>query len=268
MSATPPAMAPQSRCIWLAGLLLSVALPALAESAPLAVSSLPAPEPGAPRDHVEPIVIHRNYEPTFPFALRQKLLNRGEARILVMVDRDGRLADWIVTGYSHPLFAKEALDALQKWTYSPARLDGTPITTRAELHFTFASHERVRMVPADMVLELWTRDLKRDGFWQGFCEADKLDAPVDAIVEINPMSPDRLGAKATEGSVVVDYYIDADGRVRMPLILSSDDDAFTQSVLLAITEWRYAVPRREDQPVMTRVWRRFDFKPVAVANNG
>jgi len=268
MPPLPHPMATQSRCCLLAGVLLSGALATLAQPAPLVAPTLPVAAPAPGGEHVEPIVIHRNYEPTFPFALRQKLLNRGEARILVMVDRDGRLADWIVTGYSHPLFAKEALEALQKWTYSPARLDGTPITTRAELQFAFASHERVRMVPTDMVIELWTRDLKRDGFWQRFCAADQLDAPVDAIVEITPMSPDRLGAKAAEGSVVVDYYIDADGRVRMPLIISSDDDAFTQAVLLALTEWRYAVPRREHQPVMTRVWRRFDFRPVVVANNG
>ena len=77
------------------------------------------------------------------------------------------------------------------------------------------------------------------------------------------MPPDQLGATAREGKVIVDYLIDPEGKVRMPMIISTDDEAFANSVLLAINEFRYVVPRREGVPVITRVRRQYTFSPVS-----
>ena len=77
------------------------------------------------------------------------------------------------------------------------------------------------------------------------------------------MPPDQLGAIAKEGKVIVDYLIDPEGKVRMPMIVSTDDEAFSNSVLLAINECRYGVPRREGVPVITRVRRQYIFTPVS-----
>lgn len=215
---------------------------------------------------IEPLKIHRTVQPVFPPMLSRRMVDSGEARVLIMVDREGRLADWMITGYSHAPFAKEALDVIQKWKFEPATYRGEPINARAELRFNFRTEGIIRMVPADMVVETKIRDATaRKGFWQRYCESTDLDKIPDTIVEINPMPPDRLGAVASEGNVVVDYYIDPEGRVRMPIILSSDDDAFSQSVLLAMSDWRYEIPRRQNIPVMTRMWRQFHFRSLRTA---
>ena len=121
----------------------------------------------------------------------------------------------------------------------------------------------VRIVPGDLEMRLRVRDIRaKEVFWQRVCRAEELDGPLDTIVEVAPMPPDQLGAIAREGKVVVEYFIDPDGRVRMPLVLSSDDEAFTRSVLLAIMEWRYATPTRDGEPVLARVAREFQFKAV------
>ena len=49
----------------------------------------------------------------------------------------------------------------------------------------------------------------------------------------------------------------------MPMIISSDDEAFTNSVLLAITEWRFAVPKHVGRPVIARVRQKFTFSPTS-----
>jgi TonB family protein len=215
-----------------------------------------------PKD-IEPLKIHRTVQPIFPPMLQKRMVDSGEARILVMVDKEGRLADWIVTGYTHAPFAKEALDVLQKWKFEPATYRGVPINARAELRFSFRTEGIIRMVPADMVIETKLREMDRPGFWQRYVKAEDLDRPPDAIVEIAPMPPGQLGAVAAEGKVVVDYYIDPEGKVRMPIILESNDEAFSNSVLLAMTDWRYEPPTRDNVPVMTRVWREFTFRAVA-----
>lgn len=220
----------------------------------------PQPERVGP---FEPLGIIKTVQPTYPDRLADRFLDRGEARVMIMVDEEGRLADWIVTGYTHAFFAKEALDVLPKWKFEPARFHGKPIGVRTELRFIFRNSGGVRIVPGDLEMRLRIRDIRqKEIFWQRVCLADELDRPLDTIVEVAPMPPDRLGAIAREGKVVVEYFIDPDGRVRMPLILSSDDEAFTKSVLMAITEWRYATPTRDGQPVLARVAREFKFQAV------
>lgn len=211
----------------------------------------------------QPLGIIRTAEPLYPVQLSERFIDEGEARIMIMVDEGGRLADWMVTGYTHPLFAKEALDVLPKWRFEPARFHGEAIPVRTELRFLYRNHGRVRIVPGDMELALRVRDIRGgETFWQRTCRMEELDHPPDAIVEVAPMPPDRLGAIAREGRVVVEYFIDPEGRVRMPLILSSDDEAFSQSVLVALSDWKYAPPTRAGQPVLARVAREFVFRPV------
>lgn len=213
----------------------------------------------------EPMQVIRTIEVLYPQRLSRDFIDEGSANVAILVGDEGRLMDWMVMGYSHPLFAKEVLEVLPKWKFVPAYHQGKPIYSRAELRFVFKNSEIVRILPVDTGhtsrLNLAQRNNK-EAFWSFVCRQEELDQPLDAIVEISPMSPDRLGATAKEGKVIVEYLIDAEGKVRMPIILSADDEAFAQSVLLAINEWRYVVPRHGGMPVITFVRRQFTFSRV------
>jgi TonB family protein len=214
----------------------------------------------------ERLQIIQNLVIQFPSHISLSAVDEGEARILIWVDEEGKLRDWMVTGYSHPLFAKETLDVLPSWKFVPAKLHGRPVRARTEILLHFKREGVVRLVSGEEgIARKFAKRRVGGDFHQRVCELEELDAEPDALVEVTPEPPDKLGAVVPEGKVVVDYYIDADGRVRMPLIVSSDDDAFSQSVLLAITEWRYAPPKKEGVPVITRVWRQFDFRPIRQA---
>ena len=212
----------------------------------------------------EPIQIIKTVELAYPQRLLLDSIDQGETSIMVMINHDGQLVDWMVTGYSHPLFAKEVLDALVKWRFIPAHSQGKPVVTRTELRFVFKNNALIRVLSNDTGLVAKQKILERNtGYWAFVCPRENLDAPLDAKVEIAPMPPDQLGATAREGKVIVDYLVDPEGKVRMPLIVSADDEAFAQSVLLAINECRYVVPRREGVPVITRVRKQFTFSPVS-----
>lgn len=208
----------------------------------------------------EPIQIIRTSELVFPHRLIQESIDQGEANIVVMISDEGKLLDWLVVGFSHPLFAKEVLDGLLKWKFIPAYLQGKPITTRTELKFFFKNSAIIRVLTNDTGrIPRHMLDQRKGGSWAFICRPEELDAPLDAKVEISPMPPDQLGATAHEGKVIVDFLVDREGKVRMPLIISADDEAFANSVLLAISDWRYEVPRRVGQPMITRVRRQFTF---------
>jgi TonB family protein len=231
--------------------------------APTLAWGVPAQSENKAYDSLE---IIRTVMLTYPPELAAQNIDEGEVRAMVWVDETGRLLDWLLVGYTHPLLAKEVLEVLPKWKFKPARLQGQPINTRKELQFSFKHSEQVRVLYAysnsGSRVEMRGVSAGRKSA-QRVYDAEELDQPLDAVVEIAPRPPDRLGAVAREGSVVVEYLIDADGNVRMPLIISSDDEAFTSSVLLVITEWRYAVPRHTGHAVVARVRQKFTFSPTS-----
>lgn len=214
-------------------------------------------------ERYEPIRVDRCVEIEFPSQAVMRYVDRGRAQVMIMVDAEGRLADWMVIAYSNPLFAKSALDVIPQWKYEPARLHGRPMAARAELTFVFENNEIVRVISGEAeVARRFKTSAYRNGYVRPICRVPELDALPEVEVEVAPMPPDQLGARVAAGEVIVDYLVDSDGRVRMPLIVSSDDEAFSRSVLLAMSEWKYSAPSRKGAPVIAWLRYRFEFSPA------
>ena len=62
-----------------------------------------------------------------------------------------------------------------------------------------------------------------------------------------------------EGQVVLDFYIDEQGRPRMPVVTHSDDDALNLAAVEALSHWRFVPPTRNGVPVMVRAKQSFRF---------
>ena len=52
----------------------------------------------------EPLQIIQTLVIQFPTHVSLSAVDDGEVRVLIWVDEQGKLRDWLVTGYSHPLF--------------------------------------------------------------------------------------------------------------------------------------------------------------------
>jgi TonB family protein len=61
--------------------------------------------------------------------------------------------------------------------------------------------------------------------------------------------------------VVVDFYVDQDGRIRMPVIMSATHDFLAQAAVDALNQWRFKPPTLAGQPVAVRVEQEFVFSP-------
>ncbi len=61
------------------------------------------------------------------------------------------------------------------------------------------------------------------------------------------------------GSVVLEFFIDADGRVRLPVVLSAPGNAYAHAALAAVRNWRFAGPRVDGKPASVRVRWSFAF---------
>ncbi|TYT76200.1 energy transducer TonB [Desulfobotulus mexicanus] len=84
-----------------------------------------------------PRPIHR-VVPTFPHAARRQGIRHGRVRLLMEVDREGRVRDVQVISADPPgYFEAVSLDAARRWRFTPGRLGDADVITRFELPLVF-----------------------------------------------------------------------------------------------------------------------------------
>jgi TonB family protein len=207
---------------------------------------------------VEPLKVIRTVEPRFPDALLARGIYEGEARVVLLVDADGRLADWLLTSYSHPYFAREATEALRQWRFEVARRDGQPIEVRTEMVFSFQASGMVVSLSASDLAERFQR-LGEDRSTRKLCRPNELDRPITPTRTVAPLWPAGWPAPMKEARAVLDFYIDEEGRPRMPVVTQSDDDALNFAAVEALSHWRFQPPTRKGLPVLVRATQPFRF---------
>ena len=193
----------------------------------------------------------------FPPALLHQGLTWGEVRLIVKVGPDARLVDALVTSYSNRDLADYTLDALGQARFQPSVVDHEPVTTVVRLTVQFETRgviaverfgsDRVENTPGRFAYEP--------------CEAGRLDRPLQPITVVPPAYSLELGQQRAKGSVVLDYYVDESGRVRMPTVRETGSEILAGLTLAAIEQWRFQPPSSQNKPVLVHVRQKFEFVP-------
>jgi len=112
--------------------------PTLALSGTAGMPTLLAPQAVAPKIHhsvAVPARLEHRVPPQFPvLALKRRIA--GEVTLALVVRKDGSVAD-VKQVSGNPLFRDSAIDAVKKWRYSPATLDGQPVEANAQVRLKF-----------------------------------------------------------------------------------------------------------------------------------
>jgi len=203
--------------------------------------------------------IIQNIEARFPPALEQSAVTTGEATVIISVDDTGKLDDALVSGYTHKAFADEALALLKQWKYEPARRAGQSIGVRVELRVNFESKGRiVSLTPVETVDRRFfamSHELTAVSQVSKPRELDRHPAPVQMVMPPNPSK--ELGGKG--GKVTLDFYVDAEGHPRMPVVINTTHPLLANVAADALAQWRFTPPTREGQPIAVRVQQEFVF---------
>ncbi len=103
----------------------------------------PEPEPTSPEPYAalpfgaEPPVLKTRVEPQYPSAARKAGIS-GEVVLQVVVERDGTIGSVFATQEAPMGLTEAATDAVRRWVYTPARLDGRPIAVVKIIRVRFA----------------------------------------------------------------------------------------------------------------------------------
>lgn len=204
------------------------------------------------------VKIVQNVDPVFPFQLTQQGLTRGEARVAVNTDANGKLVEWLVIGYTRAEFAKEAVETIKKWSFVPARMRGEAVGTTVEIFFYFEAKGVVVSTTRIDELERATLFEAERAAYQprSLRELDRIPTPLTTVA---PVYPAELAQKGVKGKVTVDFYIDETGVVRMPAVSPEDNRDLTVLSVDALRQWRFEPPTRNGKPVLVKASQVFNF---------
>jgi len=97
----------------------------------------PAPEPAAPTGETREATVVRRVPPDFPpDAFRKRI--EGWVELEFTVGADGKVGEVTVSkAQPQRVFDKEAIRAMQQWTFQPAMKDGKPVESRLKRRMEF-----------------------------------------------------------------------------------------------------------------------------------
>ncbi len=229
---------------------------ALAVSAPGQIS--------ADRPDFQSAKIHEKTTPRYPQSLLATQRKGDKARVMINVDREGRLVDWLVIGYTDERFAESAVAALKEWTFEPARWQGVPVAVCIPLTFNFEVEGVVVTITALEAMQSLMSSLSSENQREVYapCTLRDLDRIPVPLHTVTPAYPKELVAQSVQGDVTVEFYIDEQGAVRMPSIIGDALRPLAELAVDSVRQWKFEPPTSKGRPVLVCVRQVFRFKPT------
>jgi TonB family protein len=215
----------------------------------------------APGGEFQSAKIFETTPPVFPESLISSHRSGGTARVVLDVSRDGRLADWLVIGYTNRLFADAAVAALREWTFEPARWNGEPVSVCLTLTFNFeVKGVVISIMAADTVESLFPWMTAREIYRP--CTLRDLDRIPVPLHSVAPVFPRQLADTLQPCDVTVEFFIDEKGAVRMAHVVGRPPRILAGLALEAIDQWKFEAPTSRGRPVLVCVQQLFHFVPA------
>ncbi len=184
----------------------------------------------------------------------------GEVVVVITIDDDGKVNDSLALEATNEAFANATISAVSEWLFKPidelaansTAFDLTKTSPRREvLQFNFKR--------SGVVTTMSHADAARDGFvgtrgpelrtvdWKA------LDSEPRPISVNMPQLPPSTSATRDKTPLVINFVIDRQGQVRVPVILGLADPALAKIVLSTVKTWRYTPPMQNKQAVAVEV---------------
>ena len=222
----------------------------LARFCAAAVLAAPLVLPGAPNEEtISQLKLTKFVEPAFPASLRLDGIPEGTVTLAVSHDAAGVPGDILVLDATNPQLADSALDAAHQWRFEPAVPGTTPGAAVVRVGFKLTGIVFVYAFGLDQA-GVGTRGEQRMLEPVKVPRLQSLAQAPKALNQPMPVYPATLASKAIEGTVKVRFYVDADGRVRLPQVIEATSPEFAEAAVAAVSQWRYEPPREGSRAVV------------------
>lgn len=219
-------------------------------------------DPGAPAtDEFEPLRVTKQVPAIYPVPLSRAGITKGEAAIICSIDSEGQLTDLMPLAYTHLGFFDAARMAVQQWEFAPARSQGRPHPVIQVFTFEFEAGGDVVDINANDNMALFINRFSNSGDNYRVSKLAELDAIPTPIELVRPLYPETYVGSGIEGDVVIEFYIDENGDVRLPAVLEHNGIDFAATAVEAVRQWKFEPPMRDNKRVTAVAMQQFHFNP-------
>jgi TonB family protein len=166
-------------------LFLAMLLPASAQDISTFHPELPIANA---KSGVTPPKLISNVEPQFDDDARRRNIT-GKVTIFVVIESDGRVGDVRLVRSLSKGLDREALDAVKKWRFEPAKKDHQPIATKATIDIDFRMFDSYGPLQEMEVVQSWETEL---------CAAFARSPQLAGNISKAPNSPEAQMTKGCE----------------------------------------------------------------------
>lgn len=195
----------------------------------------------------------------FPGGATARGIPQGSAVVAVLVDADGKAAEFQLIGYTDKAFGTALLEHARTRTFQPARYKGVAVPGRFDLGYRFES--------ANTALNPMEASRQRFNQAGGALEytavpESKLDRPLEFANVALPRLPEGYDARGRQRvAVSVTFYVDEAGQVRAPTVQSADSARLFAPAIASVRQWSFKPPTVGGKPALVFAGRAVVFLP-------
>jgi TonB family protein len=200
--------------------------------------------------------------PMFPSPVRIDGLVTGDAVVAISRDAAGQVLDVLALEATHAGFAEAAVEAAKKWRFAPLPADAMQPQLVPLVRFMFTEGGVVFV--GGPVGKAGRAKTGLASFFQPSYRAtsfDDLDTKPKALHQPMPAAPAGLRGKAARGHASVSFFVDTEGRVRVPAVVEASAPEFGAAAIGTVSQWRFDPPRRQGEPACAMERWSFNFGP-------
>lgn len=202
--------------------------------------------------------------PAFPLSLKEKGYFEGFVKVSVDIDHHGELRDWFVVESTHPYFSQAVGRVIEKWEFSPPKVNGNPRTIITHLNINFQSSGTAlsMSLPSEMLAQRLNQLTGYRQDFDGLTSIDRLDTSPFPIDQPAPVIPQDLIEENEGTRAVFTFYVDQAGQVRMPALTEATGDPDVRLLVAAqdaISQWKFEPPTRNKRPAKIKLSQTFVF---------
>jgi TonB family protein len=187
--------------------------------------------------------------PVYPFPALQANL-RGKVRIQFVISPAGQVVSSAVRQAASPELGLAMLAMIETWTFTPAaRKDGTPCFAVIAIEQDFQPDGRGDAPVSRSARKILDWLKKSPEKVVSFADLDHEPKPLSRRPPVYPLA---LLAAGTAGEAVVEFFIDEQGDVQLPAIVSSSAPEFGYAAVQAIATWRFERPLKAGKAAVVR----------------
>lgn len=198
--------------------------------------------------------------PQYPVALAADGITKGRAVLAISIDETGRVRDSLPLAYTDARFARTAQEVLADWRFAPARIDGEPVPVQLEVSFDFKLEGAVI-----------TANIANHFVFDGFDHAGpnalvyqpgrlaRLDATPVRVGGDDPRYAQAAKKDGVRGPVTVRFYIDEQGTVRLPAVITATNPYLMDQAVAAVRTWKFKPVTQRGEPVLVVAEQQFHF---------